>query len=71
MVEVIMMECSHFLYKQATRDQAPNLAVIFMHLVKGGNFPVCWKLAHVVLMTKKSSFSDVGDYRPISITTLV
>ena len=28
-------------YKQAARELAPKLAVIFRHLVRGGNFPRC------------------------------
>ena len=35
-------------YKQLAWEQAPKLAVIFRHLVKGGCFPACWRLADVV-----------------------
>ena len=53
------------------RELAPKLVVIFRHLGKGGNFPACWRLAAVVPVPKKSSFSDVRDYRPTSITPLL
>ena len=50
---------------------APKLAVIFRHLVRGGSFLACWKLADVVSVPKRSAFSDVGDYSPISITPVL
>ena len=60
-----------FFYKQVAREMASKLAVIFRHLVKGGNFPTCWRLADVVQVQKGSASSDVGDYRPFSITPVL
>ena len=47
------------------------MAVIFRHLFKGGSFPACWRLADVVPVPKGSPSSDVGDYRPLSITPVL
>ena len=48
------------------------MTVIFRHLVRGDNFPACWRLADVVPKLKGSSFSDVGDSdRLISITVVL
>ena len=45
--------------------------MIFRHLVKGSSFLACCRLADVVPVLKESSFSDVGDYRLISITPVL
>ena len=58
-------------YKQVARNLVPKLAVIFNHLVKGGSFPACWRIADVDPETNESSSSDVEDYRPMSITSLL
>ena len=58
-------------YKQVAWKLAHKLIVIFRHLDKGDCFPACWKLADVVPLPKGSSFSNVGDYRPISITSIL
>ena len=50
---------------------AARSAVIFRHLVKGGCFPVCWRLADVVPVPKGSPSLNVGYYRPISITSVL
>ena len=50
---------------------APKLAVIFRHLLKGGNFPACCRLSDVVLVLKESLFLNVEHYRPISIALLL
>ena len=65
-------------YKQVTREMAPKLAVSFRHLVSYigrvfrhvGDQP---KFRHVGdwSVAKKSSSSNVGDYRPISITPVL
>ena len=48
-------------YKQVARELAPKLVVNFRHLVSGGSFPACWRLADVVPVPKESSSSDVRD----------
>ena len=60
----------HF-YKQGIWELASKLAVIFRHLVRGGSFPACWRLADVVPVPKESASTDVGDYRPISVTLVL
>ena len=57
-------------YKQVARNLASKLAVILSHLAKEGSFLAFWRLADVIPVSKGSPFSDVGDYKPISITTL-
>ena len=52
-------------------ELVPKLAVIVRHLLKASNFPACWRFSYVVLAPNESSSSDVRDYRPISITTLL
>ena len=49
-------------YKQVARELVPKLAVIFKHLLKGGSFSACWRLAGVIPMAEESSSSDVRDY---------
>ena len=57
--------------KQVARELGSKLAVIFRHLVKRGSFLVCWRLADDVPVTKESPSSEFGDYRPITVTTLL
>ena len=71
MVEMTPMVCFHFFYKQIARERAAKLAVIFRHLVQGGTFPACWRLADVVPVAMGSPCSHVKDYRTISITLLL
>ena len=47
------------------RELTPKLTLIFRNLVKKGSFSACWKLDDVVPVPKRSSSSDVGDYKPI------
>ena len=42
-------------YKQAALKLASKLAVNFRHLVRGGNFPACWKLADIDLVPEESA----------------
>ena len=53
------------------RKLAPKLTVVYRHLVKGSSFPECSRLADVVPVPKGSPSTDVGDYRPMSITPLL
>ena len=56
---------------QVAREMAAKLAVIFKHLVKEDNFSAYWKLADFVPVAKKTSSSNLGKYRAISITPLL
>ena len=60
-----------FFYKPVARELALKFGCNFRHLVKGGSFPACWRIADVVPVPKRFLFSEVGDYRPISITPLL
>ena len=71
MIEIIIMEYSRFFSKQVAREVTHNLAVILRHLVRGGSFPACCRLAHVVSVPKESYSSGVRSYRPISITPVL
>ena len=53
-------------YKQVARELATKFAGIFRHLVRGGSWPACWRLAGVVAGAKGLASSDVGEYRPMS-----
>ena len=58
-------------YKQMNQELVPKMTVIFRHLVKGSRFPACWMSTDVVHVPKRSHSSDAGDYRPISITSIL
>ena len=47
------------------------LSHLFKLSYETGNIPADWKLANVVPIHKKGSKSEVGNYRPISLTSLV
>ena len=58
-------------YNQVVQELAPMFAVIFRHVVKKGSFPAYWRLADIVPVLKRSPFSDVRGYIPISISPIV
>ena len=58
-------------YKQVTRKLAPKLAVILTNLVRADSFPACCRSADIVPVPNRSASSDVGDYRPIYITSVL
>jgi hypothetical protein len=60
---VVLHECASAL--------APTLTEIFKVSVKLGFLPVDWKSAHVIPIYKNGDKKDLGNYRPISITSLV
>ena len=47
------------------------LSILFHKSYSSGSLPLDWKLANVVPVHKKGSKSDVQNYRPISLTSLV
>ena len=47
------------------------LSILFQKSYSSGSLPSDWKLANVVPVHKKGSKSDVQNYRPISLTSLV
>ena len=59
----VLKNCSHTL--------APALSLLFNLSYSSGSLPSEWKLANVVPVHKKGSKTDVQNYRPISLTSLV
>ena len=47
------------------------LAIIFTRSLEEGEVPADWKRAHVAPIFKKGNKSDVGNYRPISLTCIL
>ncbi len=47
------------------------LSILFQKSYSSGTLPSDWKLANIVPVHKKGSKSDVENYRPISLTSLV
>ena len=58
-------------FKMIADVLAPKLATLFRYLVRSGTFPDCWKTADVVPVPKGAPSSQVGNYRPISITPVL
>jgi len=59
----------HFLHSCA-HTLAKPLSIIFRCSYETGILPTDWKLANVCPVFKKSSKSDVGNYLPISLTSV-
>ncbi len=57
--------------KNCSRALSVPLSILFNRCYYSGSLPSEWKLAHVVPVHKKGSKSDVQNYRPISLTSLV
>ena len=55
-------------YNQVARKLVLKLTVIFRHLVKGGSISGILEISRCYPCVEKSFSSDVGDYKPISIT---
>ena len=57
--------------KNCSRTLAPALSILYKMSYSSGLLPSEWKLANVVPVHKKGSKTDVQNYRPISLTSLV
>ena len=57
--------------KECASTLAYPLSRLFKLSYVSGNIPADWKLANVVPVHKKGSKSEVSNYRPISLTSLV
>ena len=57
--------------KTCANSLAYPLSRLFKLSYETGNIPTDWKLANVVPVHKKGSKSEVNNYRPISLTSLV
>ena len=60
---ILLNKCSQVLTRPLTR--------IFRSSLKHGYFPSDWKRADVVALHKKKSKSDPGNYRPISLLSII
>ncbi|KAG1169845.1 hypothetical protein G6F70_008094 [Rhizopus microsporus] len=49
----------------------PVLLILFQMYWEWSYVPLPWHIAHVVLIYKKGSSSETGNYRPISLTTIL
>lgn len=57
--------------KECAVSLAYPLSIIFNACFKSGIIPADWKTANIVPIFKKGSKSNVENYRPISLTSLV
>uniref|UniRef100_A0A8C3HCP4 BRCA1 associated RING domain 1 n=1 Tax=Chrysemys picta bellii TaxID=8478 RepID=A0A8C3HCP4_CHRPI len=57
--------------KELAREIAGPLAIIFNESVNSGVVPLDWRIANVVPIFKKGKKSDPGNYRPVSLTSVV
>ena len=57
--------------KNCSKSLATPLAYLFNLSYTTGHIPSDWKLANVVPVHKKGSKTEVSNYRPISLTSLI
>ena len=50
---------------------AAPLATLFNQCLQEGHVPADWKLANITPIFKKGSKSSVGNYRPLSLTSVI
>ena len=64
-------EINPLLLKTMTKVFSEPLARIFQQSVNSGKIPKVWKDARVTPLFKKGNKSDPGNYRPVSLTSVV
>ena len=57
--------------KELANELAEPLSILFNKSVNEGSLPDDWKQAHVTAIFKKGSKSEPGNYRPVSLTSIV
>lgn len=64
-------ELNPLLLKTMSKVFSVPLALIFQESVNTGQIPKVWKDARVTPLFKKGQKSDPGNYRPVSLTSIV
>ena len=59
------------LLKELSRELSQQLLILFNKTLNEGNIPDIWKKAEVKPIFKKGSKEDPGNYRPVSLTSLL
>ena len=60
-----------YVLKEIASEISQPLRDLFNYLLRSGKVPKQWKIAHVCAIHKKSDPQDVGNYRPISLLSVV
>ena len=63
--------CFPMFYRKNASVLAPNLSCLFRRLLRGGEFPLEWRIEDVTPIPKGTLSALVCNYRPISITPVL
>jgi len=55
---------------EAREEVAVPLLMIYKKSISSGRLPDDWKIADVIALYKKGSRSELGNYRPVSLTSI-
>ncbi|XP_030025374.2 uncharacterized protein LOC115443910 [Manduca sexta] len=55
--------------KGTLEELVPILTKIFNGILRSGYIPEQWEISHIILIHKKGQKDDIGNYRPISLTS--
>ena len=61
----------HRILREAHKELAEPLNMIFHSSIEEGNLPEDWKTANITAIFKKGSKNEPGNYRPVSLTSIV
>ena len=64
-------DCHPMLLKECANELCRPLSILFAKSIQEGTIPTDWKKANVTCIYKKGSKSDPGNYRPVSLTSVV